>query len=202
MTKLDPQLEQYRSKEYGNCFVVIKNLEDQVDLSLIENGSMITQDVALIDLAAVVGYSRMIVVNGEREAIERVLDSHNNAGADCVEVWVDKSQPSLVVEVFTVDDAWAILGCEVDDSWVKFYLTNSTPEDRGSEDIRELFGMLLEGGVQADEQRVVAAAQGTLNEFSLRAVLIAKAVKQAKPVKKFLPHWAVHVSYKMLERFR
>lgn len=202
LASLEPQREQNCSKGYDNCFVAIENLEDQVDLSVIGNGSLITQDVASTDLATVVGYSRMIVVNGERKVIERVLESLDNVGADCVEAWVDKGQPSWVVEVFAVDDAWAIFGCEVDDPWVKFYVTNSAPEDRGGRDVRQLLGLLLEGSVRTDQLPVVATRQGPINELSLRAVLIAKAIKQAKPVKKFLPHWAVHMTYKILERFR
>ncbi|MHC2800138.1 hypothetical protein [Corynebacterium hesseae] len=146
------------------------------------------------------GEARVVLIDIPPEFAERLI-ARLVRDRGHVEYWAPRSNVTNALNLIgnggKLSGSLAISGLHVSDRWIQLRLSIADRESREVEDF--IRGLSAPNAEKASDS---CSSDQRLESISLRSILISRAATLAKPVKRFVPPFAIVALYKILERIR
>lgn len=146
------------------------------------------------------GEARVVLIDISPELAERLI-ARLVRDRGHVEYWAPRSNVTNALNLIgnggKLSGSLAISGLHVSDRWIQLRLSIADRESREVEDF--IRGLSAPNAEKASDS---CSSDQRLESISLRSILISRAATLAKPVKRFVPPFAIVALYKILERIR
>lgn len=146
------------------------------------------------------GEARVVLIDISPELAERLI-ARLVRDRGHVEYWAPRSNVTNALNLIgnggKLSGSLAISGLHVSDRWIQLRLSIADRESREVEDF--IRGLSAPNAEKASDS---CSSEQRLESISLRSILISRAATLAKPVKRFVPPFAIVALYKILERIR
>ncbi|MCL8493840.1 hypothetical protein M5J06_06810 [Corynebacterium sp. B5-R-101] len=146
------------------------------------------------------GEARVVLIDISPEFAERLI-ARLVRDRGHVEYWAPRSNVTNALNLIgnggKLSGSLAISGLHVSDRWIQLRLSIADRESREVEDF--IRGLSAPNAEKASDS---CSSDQRLESISLRSILISRAATLAKPVKRFVPPFAIVALYKILERIR
>lgn len=146
------------------------------------------------------GEARVVLIDISPEFAERLI-ARLIRDRGHVEYWAPRSNVTNALNLIgnggKLSGSLAISGLHVSDRWIQLRLSIADRESREVEDF--IRGLSAPNAEKASDS---CSSDQRLETISLRSILISRAATLAKPVKRFVPPFAIVALYKILERIR
>lgn len=182
--------------QVGSTIVVLSTTELPMHFGDLGNDVVFSRALSSEDVAA---GGRLIFAN---LSVQDVRASLQDLEPTQFEYWADHAHLAVLCEVVSEHHGYAIIGLNVDESWVKLLVGVVSGDARSSADLVKGLEIAVVAAQTGKTSVETFAATPVLSEPSLASLLINTITPLAKPVKQYLPAQLVAFLYKILEKLR